>query len=78
MLPRFIKLSQHEGNNDPTARLVDCQTYAGVYQTARGFVGTLPAGMAFEGFFATREEAREAVTKVMDGFRGTGSHAPTP
>ncbi len=69
MLPKFIKLSEHPGNLDKSARLVDCQPYAGVYQTSQGFVGTLPAGMAFDGFFATREEAKSAVTRVMDGFK---------
>jgi hypothetical protein len=69
VLPRFIKLSEHPGNLDPTARLIDCQPYAGVYQTANGFVGTLPDGMAFEGYFATREEAKSAVQSVMDGFK---------
>jgi len=69
MLPPFIKLKNHPGNSDPSARLVDSQAYAGVYQTANGFVGTLPAGMAFEGFFSTREEAKAAVSRVMDGFK---------
>lgn len=69
MLPKFIKLSEHPSNLDPSARLVDCQAYAGVYQTANGFVGALPAGMAFEGYFSTREEARNAVQRVMDGFK---------
>ncbi len=50
------------------------QYYHGDYDTCptchgAGYVGTLPAGMAFEGFFTTREEAKTAVSRVMDGFK---------
>lgn len=69
MLPPFIRLREHPANLDPSARLVDCQPYAGVYQTAGGYVGTLPAGMAFAGYFTTRQEAKDAVQAVMDGFK---------
>lgn len=65
MAHKIIPLRDHPSNLDHTAVWVSGMHEPGmVFRVNGGYLATIPAGDAFEGLFASEQEARTAIASV--------------